>query len=317
MKKTENNMIRRIIAAAAVALAMLPVHAAIAGDSIRAKIREIKLSEQYVYADAGSPAGHEEARQIAVGKLEAAAVELMTRHNMTKEEIKAMLKQLPGKAQQFTYRNGSFFKVFACVAKGELVEALKAESPAVEPAVAEVPVTEVPAETAQTVVPPTAPTAGEAVETVPDSTKALMAQQMNLRPVTVQSAKVENTRTQFLQMDRSTFENALKHLPATGDVLKPVMTPRAERVVNSLLGMETYESAMLYLASMKEDGRLMYGSMRKAVRPERLYLMVVKDGKVVTVLYKGGRERINLRTLLPENMERYLGYGIVWFQVFE
>ena len=57
-----------------------------------------------------------------------------------------------------------------------------------------------------------------------------------------------------------------------------------ERVVTDLLALDTYESVMLYLDGMKEDGRLMYGRLSTLVSPQEAYLVIVKDGHLVTIL---------------------------------
>ena len=46
--------------------------------------------------------------------------------------------------------------------------------------------------------------------------------------------------------------------------------------------MDTYESAMIYLNAMKDDGRLMFGSLKKAIMLERSYLLIINNGKVET-----------------------------------
>lgn len=81
--------------------------------------------------------------------------------------------------------------------------------------------------------------------------------------------------------------------------------------------MDTYESAMIYLNAMKDDGRLMFGSLKKAIMLERSYLLIINNGKVETILNKGLDERTNLKSLKQESIRKYIGYGIVWIQVFD
>lgn len=50
--------------------------------------------------------------------------------------------------------------------------------------------------------------------------------------------------------------------------------------------------------------------------PERAYMLILKDGKIVTVLNKGLKERLNLKTQELESLQKYIGYGIVWFQIY-
>ena len=73
---------------------------------------------------------------------------------------------------------------------------------------------------------------------------------------------------------------------------------------------------MLYLNAMKEDGRLMYGKMSTLRSPEEAYLIIVKNGRLVTVLNKGNKQRVNLRTQQSEDVQRYKGYAVIWLKVF-
>lgn len=59
-------------------------------DSIRKRIREMKLSEEYVYAESGSITDFAEAKPAASEKLHAAAITLMTEHQKGKEELKSI-----------------------------------------------------------------------------------------------------------------------------------------------------------------------------------------------------------------------------------
>ena len=50
---------------------------------------------------------------------------------------------------------------------------------------------------------------------------------------------------------------------------------------------------------------------------ERSYLLIINNGKVETILNKGLDERTNLKSLKQESIRKYIGYGIVWIQVFD
>lgn len=326
-----------------------------AADSVRTHIRQIKLSEQYVYAEANSMDNPDAAADVAVGKLEAAAIDLMTQNGMAKAEIKETWKLASGKMMRMSYKNGPLHKIFVCVGKNELGVTPPPMPMLPEPKATAVteqtkeetsrPVAEVPAaETARSVaeapvvtpviIPQVNPDIA-AIEAVPDSTKQMMAQQMNLKPVTVENADMGAGKSDHFNVDTRMIDKVIAPLAmkgsasdeavtqkiasivAAGQTPKPQMTRKEQRVVDDVLAMQTYESVILYLNAMKEDGRLMYGPLAKAVRPERLFLIVMKDGKLLTVLYKGGRERVNLRNGNVVNLEKYVGHAIIWLQVFE
>lgn len=314
-------------------------------DSIRSKVREIKLSEEYVYAEAGSMAGFTEAQSVASEKLHAAAITLMAEHRKGKEEMKSTWAKAEKQALFMEYNNGSLFKIFAYVPKNSLIE-MQPKTEVAPPAVTTPPQ---PALAAAPIVEDTLADAPSVVET--DSIIQIVAQQTG-QPVTPKNSHIQKEKA--YNVDENTAALILKMLPIAdskhSSTEKPDMsqssadqaqtatevkateeqTAKVEvsdpwagisentrRVLTDLLAMETYESAMIYLSAMKEDGRLMYGSLKKVIMPERSYLLIIKDGKVETVLSKGTSERTNLKSLKQESIRKYIGYGIIWIQVFD
>ena len=90
-----------------------------------------------------------------------------------------------------------------------------------------------------------------------------------------------------------------------------------QRVVDDLLAMDTYESVMLYLDGMKDDGRLIYGKMSTLVAPDEACFIIVKDGKLLAVLDRGkGEKRVNLKTHQQESIQKYKGCAVIWLKVF-
>lgn len=90
-------------------------------DSIRGKIREIKLSGAFVYAEASSMTNADEAQEVSLGKLEAGAISMMAENQMDKESIKNAWGKAKDKAVVMTYKNGTLFKVFSCLPKSALL----------------------------------------------------------------------------------------------------------------------------------------------------------------------------------------------------
>ncbi|WP_299088687.1 hypothetical protein [uncultured Bacteroides sp.] len=314
-------------------------------DSIRSKVREIKLSEKYVYAEAGSMAGFTEAQSIASGKLHAAAITLMAEHQKGKEEMKSTWAKAEKQALFMEYNNGSLFKIFAYVPKNSLIEmqpktevATHAVSTPPQPALAVAPIVEdtltdapsvaetdsiiqiVAQQTGQPVTPQDSHVQKEKVYNVDENIAALILKMLPIADSKHSSTeKPDMPQSSADQAQTATEEKATEEQTAQLEVPAPWtgISESTRRVLTDLLAMETYESAMIYLSAMKEDGRLMYGSLKKVIMPERSYLLIIKDGKVETVLSKGTGERTNLKSLKQESIRKYIGYGIIWIQVFD
>lgn len=306
-------------------------------DSIRRQIREMKLSEEYVYAEANSTTSPSEAKQTASEKLYTNAVGLMSEHNKKKEEIESTWKTAEKETLLLEYQNGALYKVFVCIPKSLLIE-----MPQKAAAITEEPVdvsvvlqdtatvessleTEIAEATppndsimhavarqlGTTSMPPRDPNVpGEKAFNLDDRTAALALEMLNMAEA--------GPQTQPDSLSDTKIETEQAQPAAPQPVTDPLenVSETTRRVLGDLLAMETYESAMIYLSAMKEDGRLMFGSLRKAIMLERSYLLIVKNGKVETILNKGAGERINLRTNQPESIKKYIGYGIIWLQVF-
>lgn len=347
-------------------------------DSIRRQIREMKLSEEYVYAEANSTTSPSEAKQSASEKLYTNAVGLMSEHNKKKEEIESTWKTAEKETRLLEYQNGTLYKVFVCIPKGLLIEMPKkaaaateepavaetapvpAETPVAETLVAEKPVASEPA--AEMPVIPEEPESADAYVVLQDTATVQSPSETEIAEATSSNDSIMHAVARQLgttstpprdpnvpgekafNLDDRTAALALEMLnmaeagpqpqpdslsdtkieteQAQPAAPQPITDPLenvseiTRRVLGDLLAMETYESAMIYLSAMKEDGRLMFGSLRKAIMLERSYLLIVKDGKVETILNKGAGERINLRTNQSESIKKYIGYGIIWLQVF-
>lgn len=292
-------------------------------DSIRSKVREIKLSEEYVYAESGSMTDFSEAQSAASEKLYAAAITLMSEHLKQKEEMKSIWTKAEPRKLFMEYRNGTLFKVFTYIPKSCLVEMPSKAETATN--------VTVPPQQSKVAVVPIAKTslAGQPSATEADSIIQIVAQQVGQDAVTQRNTNTpteksynvdENTAalvTKMLPFADSQHTSAAKQNATAVVAPSTSMTENTHRVLKDLLAMETYESAMMYLNAMKDDGRLMFGSLKKAMKIERSYLLIIKDGKVETILGKGTNERINLKSLEEESIHKYIGYGIVWIQVFD
>ena len=89
-----------------------------------------------------------------------------------------------------------------------------------------------------------------------------------------------------------------------------------QRIIRELLDLDTYDAVMLYLDTMKEDGRIMFGSVNTLINPEQAYLIIIKDGQLVTILNRGKGERTNLKTNTPDLLNNYRGYAVIWMKIY-
>lgn len=312
---------------------------------IKKKIRDIKLSEKYVYAEANSMESAAEAKQVAMDKLKASAVSLMAEDNQSKEKIKESLNLVESEQLVLEYSNGNLFKAFACIPKNKLVavaEPVQASGENIEQPVAQGPqeavaarvpaVVEADSLPAPVTLPPDAVAATDSIALSPAdpnmpaentysvdaSTAALVMEMLSMTgskhqkaftPAETEQAAVANTDT----IDQTVSADVPEAFPMQSMDSIP---EEHLKIINDLLALDTYESVMLYLSAMKEDGRMMYGPLKKIFMPERAYMIILKDGQMVTVLNKGKGDRLNLKTQELESLQKYIGYGIVWFQIY-
>lgn len=441
----KNNRKKMMALGLALCLAPLGLSAQSTSDAeIRKQVRDIKLSENYVYAEATSTTNAKEAQDVAMEKLHANAVGLLANREMDKKEIEDTWQASVEKCQLLDYRNGTLYKSFVCIPKQALMEDFVPNKPAepaapetpAQPAVAETPaapeapaapdtpvVAEVPATPAvpdapQLTTQPETPAAPEtpAVPETPAAPETPVVAEVPATPEVVRPVaapdtpevpaapepvattdapvlvsppvpQVDSTATvspaatltstmpaaepatdmptaDEFSVDEQTARLALELLQpaeakprkvdnapdaparvpdtaeAEADAPQPVTVPEAPvvddeaeseapvadpfatlppkhvKVLKDILSLDTYESVMLYLSAMKEDGRIMYGPLKKIFMPERAYLIIIKQGKLETILNKGTGNRVNLKTFAQEPVQDYTGQGIIWLQIF-
>ena len=281
-----------------------------ANDSIaKAQVRSIKLSEQYIYAEAISSAGFHDATLAALDELRINVAYLETDQGKSKKETQETLQRLDTLYRKITYRQMTMFKSFVYVSLNAL-----AGRPD-EPVPAEPVAPDTPAASADTV--STAPTSPE---TAPQPVAPVTATD-SIAPDTPSEAEFTVTDTPIATKP----DTVPATKPVTASVTLPVPTDtlpadtlpeKHQRVIGDLLALDTYEGVMLYLNAMKEDGRLMYGKMSALRRPEEAYLIIVKNGQLLTILDRGNNPRTNLKTHQPEDIRKYKGHAVIWLKVF-
>lgn len=283
-----------------------------ANDSLaKAKVREIKLSEKYIYAEAISPTGFNEASAAAVDELRINVASLEAEQGKNKQATQETLQRLDSLYLKITYKQMSLFKAFVYVSPDALAGLEKEEDAvptiSVSPEIAPAP-SETPEETPQAETPPLvsdsiAPgTPAEASFTVTD-------------PVPVAAPDTTVATTANLPTETKAPTPVTVEI-STDTIPMDTLPEKHQRVIGDLLALDTYEGIMLYLNAMKEDGRLMYGKMSALRRPEEAYLIIVKDGQLLTILDRGKNPRTNLKTHQPEDIRQYKGHAVIWLKVF-
>lgn len=300
-------------------------------DAVKAQIRELKKSEKYVYAESTSPNGEAEARQYSTDALHANVIGVLSEAGKDKNEAEKAWATVEKQAQQLVVKIGNMVKVFTYVPKTSLFpEASVAENNAsqaipvdanaakeVAPAI-EVGDENIPSEgdftaDAALIEMILGSSSAGLVESKPQSGKEIIAAR--------EAADVA------VAVDSVAVDSAVETAPAVEaqpEPRKPVVVespleslPASSRdMLNTLLAKQTFKEAISYLYEMKEKGRMIYGRIKTMTSPENSYLAIVKNGQLVTVLNKGKAIRVNLKTNTPEPIANYIGYGIIWFQIF-
>ena len=253
---------------------------------VREQIKEIKLEGKSLYADAVSLNGFEEARQMAVEELRIVVGSELSEMQTTREEIETALGRTDSLCMVLQYRNMNIYKAFAYVGKDgiESAETSMADGDSVRQP------SDAPADTV-------AENAGTDVQ---EAVSALVEEPVG-------GTEMKESEEYVRQADVAAADSiTAEHVPSMADSVEvDNLIDAYQRVVDDLLAMDTYESVMLYLDGMKDDGRLIYGKMSTLVAPDEACFIIVKDGKLLAVLDRGkGANRVKIKTPKQESIQK-------------
>lgn len=303
------------------------------------KIKEIKLSEQYVYAETVAENNLSEAQQNSMDLLRTNVNSIFAeRLGMPKEDVEEIWDVIEDKCQNITVKKGDLFRVFTYILKdyimpgkhkSKLKEVVTEDTEQVEESV----VTEkvglladalvndsLPTETKEQILAYTPAVTPEATieqktDTVAPATPAEVVEPVAVAvaPVTVVPEPVAVTPA------------AVAVAPEPVAVAQPVVAAEPEKaklvvhpLIGELLETKTYKELITLLDKKKEEGALIYGRIKTMKSPEKSYLAIFnKQSEVVTILDKGTDERLNLKTNTADRLKNYGGNGVIWFQIFE
>lgn len=308
------------------------------------KIKEIKLSEEYVYADAVTEDNLSEAQQNSMDLLRANVNAIFAeRFHMPKEDVEEIWDVIEDKCQNVTIKKGDLFRVFTYIMKDYLFPGKKKkkkvnneELAEVKPSKDEILPDEI-EEVSEALVNDSLPTAAKneilafvpeaeaepqpdvtpQPEPQPQQTQEVGESETALVPVPVVTPVVteEPVATTLIATPVTQVEEPVAAEPEEIPASSP-SAPALEPIVKELLETQTYKELISLLDQKKEEGTLIYGRIKTMRSPDRCYLAIFKKSEVVTILGKGDQERLNLKTNTQDSLNNYKGHGVIWFQIF-
>lgn len=338
-----------------------------AAEAVKKEIRDIKLSEKYIYGEGTSAKSLEVAHDIAAEKVHVNILTMLTDEGYSSKDANARWEELQASLKCLEYHQGPLYKSFAYLPEVALLKGISAdetEAPTevvaenvvaevvqiaeVEQVVEEVaevfpPIEEQPQQVVVDTVAVEQPQSEEVV--VPEQTIVEVVEEVVVDTVAETQPVVEEVvLPSLLAAPIDTIEKVLPQIPEeieevevieVADVpaeefsleaAKPAqvvvnhpydeMPDYHQRIIRELLDMDTYDGIMLYLDTMKDDGRIMFGRVNTLINPEQAYLIIIKDGKLVTILNRGSGERTNLKTNTPDLLNNYRGYAVIWMKIY-
>lgn len=281
-------------------------------EATKAKIKEVKLSEKYVYAETTSTQSLAEAQQNAMDLLRRNVLSLLTEKEGNSQKAEKIWDEMGSQYERQTVVVDSLFRVFLYLPKDRLLPATATTAAATPtPALSEEDfLFEAPKEE----------------ETQMDeATIQRFFSQMEMaeaKPQKVDSAIAEKAPVE-VETPQPKQEEAVEATPteaalveATPVKVAPPTPAPLQKELQEMLSLKTYKEVMVYLNREKGEGRAIYGRIKTMTAPAKSYLLVVRNGEMVTILDKGAGIRINLKTNQAESIRNYVGYAVVWFQLF-
>ncbi len=237
--------------------------------SAKKQIRDIKLSESYVYAEANTPVSLAEAQQNSLDLLHIRVTGILTSQlELKKKEVDKRWRTIENHCRNIVIKIGDLYKVFTYVEKEAVI-----------------------------------PGWGGRQKEVAEAPKL---------PVELQQV-VQDTLPEVVAKEETIVEEAslLEKYPALRSLSREVL-----EVVQKMFELNSFKELLGFLEVERKAGRLAYGSIQKCKSLEQSYLVILKNGEFVTVLDKGKETRLNFKTNVQDSLISYVGYTIVWFQIF-
>ncbi|MBR6539790.1 MAG: hypothetical protein IKT76_08040 [Bacteroides sp.] len=315
-------------------------------EAVKKEIRDIKLSEKYIYGEGTSAKSLEIAHDIAAEKMHVNILTMLTDEGYTSKDANTRWEQLQSSLRCLEYHQGPLYKSFVYLPEVALLKEVAAdetETPAEETTTDPIEVVEIVEEVAppveqvlELVVADTIAVAEVALAEVVEETIEVVEEVVAADTIQVVELVIEEEVAGEEVVEEELVEEAVAAV-ATDTIATPEqdfsleaarpaqvvvnhpfdeMPDYHQRIIRELLDLDTYDAVMLYLDTMKEDGRIMFGSVNTLINPEQAYLIIIKDGQLVTILNRGKGERTNLKTNTPDLLNNYRGYAVIWMKIY-
>lgn len=321
------------------------------------KIKEIKLSEDYVYADAVTEENLSEAQQNSMDLLRANVNAIFAeRFHMSKEDVEDIWDVIEDKCQNVTIKKGDLFRVFTYIMKdylfpGKKKKKVKNEELAeVKPSKDEILPDEI-EEVSEALVmihcrrphkmrswafvpeaepdvtsqpePQQTQETGESKATLQDKAQEVVSEVTVIHRGCYGGSRCVTTSVATEEPDdyygdcHSCYSSEEPIAAEPEDItVSSSSAPALDPIVKELLEIQTYKELISLLDQKKEEGTLIYGRIKTMRSPDRCYLAIFKKSEVITILGKGDKERLNLKTNTEDSLNNYKGHGVIWFQIF-
>lgn len=278
----------------------------------KAKIKEIKLSGNYYYADVVMDKLND-ARELALQNL---VLAIQSDLSVGKE----IIPRIKEKWQHIALTRENKQRVFGYIYKGDVDEKFAGQKagagvtagkePEKEPeakkdTLAVVPGKEVTVDKDAAVGEEREKEVAEVKEeNVADAVKEVERQRVTDTVVLVQKDTVVITRRDTVVVREIVKEEAPR---GTGNAM-----------LDKILTFRKVDELQRYFAEQKEKGKLMFGKLSSVVTPEQCYMVVFsRSGEVTAILGKGTTTRRNLtKGTDGDRLENYPNQGKVWFQLY-
>lgn len=305
----------------------------------RAQIREIKLSSHYYYSDVSSSSEEDTramARQLVVLAIQQEEPEAKDVAGLVADSCRYIELKRIDRPRIFAYISKEAVAVWLYRKKHpEAAEEVPAKAEAAAPAATKADtvakqdtVVQKPAAVAAdtvvadtVVADTTAPlvkadsvAAGTAVQDT-----AVVAVTVHVADTVKESVVLRDTMKVTVKdtLTVTVYDTARVTVTDTVRKIHEIKTSGNERL-DRIIAMKTISQVQAYFVAEKKAGRMMFGKMSSAVKPENCYLLIFsRDGKVVAVLDRGKDSRVNLTTgKAGDSHTNYQGYGVIWFLLY-
>lgn len=295
----------------------------------KARIREIKLSSDYYYADVSSADKADAtamAQQLVVMRIQEQEQHAEAVAGLVKDSCRYIHLMRIDRPRVFAYISKETVAQWLLGPPAPAQPSAGVPADTVVPAKEVVPavvvadsnaVAEVADSSAKAVVAGPVPVPADTV-TVADRLPVAPADTVAKVPVVAEKVVVRDTvKVTVVDTMKVTLRDTVKVTVADTVRRRVEVRTTGNARLDRITAMQAIAEVQAYFVAEKKAGRMMFGKMDSALHPEDCYLLVFnREGKVLAVLDKGQQSRLNFRTGRPDSAEHYRGNGLIWFVLY-